>query len=170
MRQLLIILCALSFGMVGACESMDKGSMSSKDSMKMAKKDAMKAPAKKKKKKKKKKPASGSPFTVYFKSNSVDLTDSSEGSLFDIMQKVRPYKIKKVTLYVHSDLAGTPAQNMTISEKRGAKLAESLKGAGVKEVVVVAVGDKEPIVETRSANQTNRRGIIVFHKPKKKKK
>ena len=136
----------------------------------MAKKDAMKAPVKKKKKKKKKKkPASGSPFTVYFKSNSVDLTDASEGSLFDIMQKVRPYKIKKVTLYVHSDLAGTPAQNMKISEKRGAKLADSMKGAGVKEVNVVAVGDKEPIVETRRPNQTNRRAIIVFHKPKKKK-
>jgi len=166
MRQLLIILCALSFGMLGACESMDKGSMSDTGAKKMAKKDAMKAPAKKKKKKKK--PASGSPFTVYFKSNSVDLTDASEGSLFDIMQKVRPYKIKKVTLYVHSDLAGTPAQNMAISEKRGAKLAESMKGAGVKEVMVIAVGDKEPIVETKKPNQTNRRGIIVFHKPKKK--
>ncbi len=166
MRQLLIILCALSFGMLGACESMDKGSMSDSGA-KMAKKDAMKAPAKKKKKKKKK-PASGSPFTVYFKSNSVDLTDASEGSLFDIMQKVRPYKIKKVTLYVHSDLAGTSAQNMAISKKRGAKLAESMKGAGVKEVVVVAVGDKEPIVDTKRPNQTNRRGIIVFHKPKKK--
>lgn len=167
MRQLLIILCALSFGMLGACESMDKGSMSDSGA-KMAKKDAMKAPAKKKKKKKL--PASGSPFTLYFKSNSLDLTDASEGALFDILQKVRPYKIKKVTLFVHSDLTGTPAQNMAISEKRGAQLAQSFKDAGVKEVVVQALGDKEPIVDTRRSNQTNRRAIVVFHKPPKKKK
>ena len=166
MRQLLIILCALSFGMLGACESMDKGSMADSGA-KMAKKEAKKAPAKKKKKKL---PASGSPFTLYFKSNSVDLTEASEGSLFDILQKVRPYKIKKVSLYVHSDLAGTPAQNMKISEKRGAQLAQSFKDAGVKEVVVNAMGDKEPIVDTKKSNQTNRRAIVVFHKPPKKKK
>lgn len=60
MKQILILACALAVGALGACASMESGSGKS-DTM------AKKADAPKKEKKKKKLPASGSPFTVYFK-------------------------------------------------------------------------------------------------------
>ena len=113
---------------------------------------------------------SGSPFTVYYKSKSTSLTDSSEGALFDIMQKVKPYKVKKARVIVHSDLAGSSKRQMAISKAVGDRLARELKGAGVKEVMLEVMGGKEPIVNTRRRNQTNRRAIIVFFKSKKKKK
>ena len=156
MRYLMIILSMVAFSFVSACETADMKDTGAKMAVK--------------KKKKKKKPASGSPFTVYYKSKSTSLTDSSEGALFDIMQKVKPYKVKKARVIVHSDLAGSSRRQMAISKAVGDRLAKELKGAGVKEVTLEVMGGNEPIVNTRRRNQTNRRAIIVFIKSKKKKK
>lgn len=164
MNKLVVLACALALGLLGACASMEDGKKSGEDSAKMAKKEMAKKAAPAKKKKKKKLPASGSPFTVYFKLNSIDLTDSSQGDLFDIMQKVRVYKPKTVVVEVHSDLTGTSQQNKLISEKRGSDLAAKLKSAGAKVVVTEIIGDAQPIVDTKKASQANRRAIISFKK------
>ena len=73
----------------------------------------------KKTKKKKKQAASGSPFTVYFKFDSADLTDASHSALFDIMQKVRSHKPKTVSIVAHTDLSGAAKYSPTFSLKFG---------------------------------------------------
>ena len=119
-------------------------------------------PAKPAKKKKKAKVASGSPFTVYFKFNSADLTDSSHSALYDIMQKVGSHKPKTVSIVAHSDLSGASDYNKALSGLRAAALQKLLKGAGAKTITTAAMGDAEPIVNTKKPNQTNRRAVIIF--------
>jgi outer membrane protein OmpA-like peptidoglycan-associated protein len=114
--------------------------------------------------KKRKLPASGSPFTVYFKFDSDKLTNSSEGAIFDIMQKVGMFKPKAVQIIAHTDLSGASPYNQTLSERRAAALEKYLKGAGAKKINVSAKGDTTPIVNTKKPNQTNRRAVIVFKK------
>lgn len=115
-----------------------------------------------KKKKKKKKAASGSPFTVYFKFNSTDLTEDSQGALYDIMQKVRSHKPKTVQVIAHTDLSGSGKYNKALSEMRAKAVEKLLKGAGAKKINVSAMGDGNPIVDTKKPNQTNRRAVIIF--------
>lgn len=119
-------------------------------------------PAKKAKKMSKRKVASGSPFTVYFKFDSTDLTDASNGAMFDIMQKIGSHKPKTVSVVAHSDQAGNSKYNKALSEMRAFALEKLLKGAGAKQVNVVAKGDSEPIVDTKKPSQTNRRAVIIF--------
>jgi len=115
-------------------------------------------------KKKKRKVASGSPFTVYFKFDKTDLTDQSEGSLYDIMQKVRVHKPKKVHIIAYTDLSGKNQYNDKLAAMRAEGLAQKLKGAGAKVVTTAAPGPKDPVVDTNKPNQTNRRAIIIFAK------
>ena len=154
------MVCALSLGVLGACESMQSGSKKGDAGAKMAKKEAAAKP----KKKKKKLPPSGSPFTVYFKLNSVELTEKSQGDMFDIMQKVRVYKPKTVEITAYTDLSGSPAGNLKMSQERADDLAKKMKSAGAKKVVAKGAGSSDPIVETKAPNQANRRAIIIFKK------
>lgn len=116
------------------------------------------------KKKKKKKASSKSPYTVYFKFDSTDLTDKSEGALYDVMQDVRKFKPKAVHVIAHTDLSGNADYNAKLAEKRAADLEKKLKDAGAKNVTVEARGATDPIVDTSKPNQPNRRAIIVFKK------
>ena len=156
------MVCALSLGVLGACESMPSGAKKGEAGAKMAKKEAAAKP--KPKKKKKKLPPSGSPFTVYFKLNSVELTEKSQGDLFDIMQKVRVYKPKTVEIIAHTDLSGSPAGNLKMSQERADDLAKKMKSAGAKKVDAKGVGSADPVVDTKAANQANRRALIIFKK------
>ncbi len=113
---------------------------------------------------KKRKVASGSPFTVHFKFDSTNLTEESEGALYDIMQKVRVNKPKKVHIIAYTDLSGKNPYNDKLAEMRAQDLAEKIKGAGAKVITTSAPGPKDPIVDTRKPNQVNRRAIIIFAK------
>ena len=115
-------------------------------------------------KKKKSKAASGSPFTVFFKFDKTALTNESEGALFDIMQKVRVHKPKKVHIIAYTDLSGKYPYNDKLAELRAQELAKKIKGAGAKVVTTAAPGPKDPIVDTTKPNQSNRRAIIIFAK------
>lgn len=112
---------------------------------------------------KKKKPASGSPYTVYFKFNSDDLTEGSHSTVFDIMQTVRSNKPKSVHVIAHTDLSGPGTYNKALSEMRAAALQKLLSGAGAKKVTLSAMGDSDPVVKTKKPNQTNRRAVIIFN-------
>jgi OOP family OmpA-OmpF porin len=153
MKRLVILASVLALGFLGACASMEEGM---KDDKKMAAKPAAA--------KKKKMPPSGSPFTIYFKNNQVDLTEKSHGDLFDIQQKIRVYKPKAITVSVYSDLTGSAAYNKALAEKRGKMIADKLKGAGGKNVTVNAVGAADPIVERKGTVDANRRAVISFKK------
>mgnify|MGYP000660492291 CR=1 FL=1 len=109
-------------------------------------------------------PPSGSPFTVYFKNNSMDLTEKSHGDLFDILQKIRVYKPKAIAVSVYSDLTGSAAYNKDLAEKRGKMLAGELKSAGGKNITVNAVGAASPLIDKPGKVDANRRAVISFKK------
>lgn len=117
-----------------------------------------------KKKKKKKKASSKSPYTVYFKFDSTDLTQKSEGALYDLMQDVRKFKPKSVHVIAYTDLSGNADYNAKLAEKRAMEIQKKLKDAGAKSVTVEAKGAVDPIVDTGKPNQPNRRAIVVFKK------
>lgn len=154
MKRLVVLASVLAIGLLGACANMESG--------KMMKKADAKPAAKKEMKKKKKLPPSGSPFTVYFKNNTVDLTEDSHGRLFDVQQKIRVYKPKSIIVTVYSDLTGSAEYNMQLSEKRGNMVADKLKGAGGKDVTVIAEGATDPIIDRKGKVDANRRAVIVF--------
>lgn len=155
MKRFVVLASVLAIGLLGACANMESDKM-------MKKADAK--PAADKMKKKKKLPPSGSPFTVYFKNNSVDLTEKSHGDLFDVLQKIRVYKPKSIKVSVYSDLTGSAAYNKDLAEKRGKMLAQELKDAGGKNVSVDAVGAADPLIDRKGKVDANRRAIIVFKK------
>jgi len=156
MRYLLPLLAALSLVLVGACSTPEETTQTTASTG-----AAKPAPAKKKKKKL---PASGSPFTVYFKYDSTDMTEDSHGTIFDILQKVAIYKPGLVEIIAHADKPGTDDYNMNLSQERADALAKMFKGAGAKKLKALGVGEKEPIVDTEKPSQTNRRAIITFKK------
>lgn len=152
MKRLVVLASVLAIGLLGACANMESGEMKKAE----AKPAAAKKPAKKKL------PPSGSPFTLYFKNNSVDLTEKSHGDLFDILQKVGVYKPKSISVSVYSDLTGSAAYNKELAEKRGKMLAAELKDAGGKNISVDAVGAADPLVERKGKVDANRRALISF--------
>lgn len=147
------MLAALSLVLVGACSTPEDASDTTAST-------GESTPVKKKKKKK----ASGSPFTVYFKYNTVDMTEESHSAVFDILQKVRKHKPKRVVIVAHADRPGTDEYNMKLSQDRADALAKMFKGAGAKKIEATGVGESETIVDTDDRSQTNRRGIITFKK------
>lgn len=154
MKRLVVLASVLAIGFLGACANMESGEMKKAD----AKPAAAKEPAKKKL------PPSGSPFTVYFKNNSVDLTEKSHGDLFDVLQKIRVYKPKGISVSVYSDLTGSAAYNKQLAEKRGKMLADELTDAGGKNVSVNAVGAADPVIDRPGRIEANRRAVISFKK------
>ena len=114
--------------------------------------------------KKTKKVASRSPYTVYFRFDKAELTERSEGALFDIMQDVRLNKPKKVIVSAYTDLSGKKGYNLKLAEKRAAMLKAKLEAGGAKNVEVLAKGAVDPLVDTQKPNQSNRRALIVFKK------
>lgn len=155
MKRLVILASVLALGFLGACASMESGEKKAE-----AKPAAAKPAAKKL-------PPSGSPFTVYFKNNAVDLTEKSHSDFFDILSKIGTYKVKEVTVRVYSDLTGSPAYNKDLAEKRGEWLKDAIKDAGAKKINIDAVGAADPVVDKKGKVDANRRAVIVFAKDKK---
>lgn len=109
-------------------------------------------------------PPSGSPFTVNFKFDSVDLTDKSQAELTKILEKVSLYKPKSIKITGHTDLVGPEKYNDLLSQKRADVLKSKLEAAGASASTIVAdgVGSADPAVKTEKASLKNRRAIIVF--------
>ncbi len=155
MKRLVILASVLALGFLGACASMEQ---EKKAEAKPAEKPAAT----------KELPPSGSPFTVYFKNNSTDMTEKSHSDFYDILTKVGTYKVEEVTVRIYSDLTGSPAYNKKLAEKRGEYFSEAIKDAGAKKVNIVAVGAEDPVVDKKGKVDANRRAVIVFADKKKK--
>jgi outer membrane protein OmpA-like peptidoglycan-associated protein len=156
MKRLVILASVLALGFLGACANMQ--SAEKKAEAKPAAKPA----------EKKKLPPSGSPFTVYFKNNSVDLTEKSHSDFYDILTKVGTYKVQEVNVRVYSDLTGSPAYNKKLAEKRGEWLKDAIKDAGAKKINIEPIGAADPVVDKKGKVDANRRAVIVFAENKKK--
>ena len=107
-------------------------------------------------------PPSGSPFTVNFKFDSVDLTDKSQSELAKVLEKVSVYKPKTITITAHTDLVGGEKYNEALSQKRAAAIKSALEKAGTAAIVADGVGTADPAIKTEKASLKNRRAVIVF--------
>lgn len=107
-------------------------------------------------------PPSGSPFTVNFKFDSVDLTDKSQSELAKVLEKVSVYKPKTITITAHTDLVGGEKYNEALSQKRAAAIKNALENAGTSAIVADGVGTADPAIKTEKASLKNRRAVIVF--------
>lgn len=107
-------------------------------------------------------PPSGSPFTVNFKFDSVDLTPGSQAELKKILEKVSVYKPKSIKITAHTDLVGGEKYNEALSQKRATVLKRELESAGTESIIATGVGTADPVVNTQKANVKNRRAVIVF--------
>lgn len=107
-------------------------------------------------------PPSGSPFTVNFEFDSVDLTPASKAEMTKILEKVSVYKPKSIRITAHTDLVGGEKYNEALSQKRAAALKREIEGTGTASIVATGVGTADPVVNTTKANVENRRAVIVF--------
>ena len=153
MKRLVVLASVLSLGLLGACASMEGEKMAEKKPA---------APAAEKKPAKKPLPPSGSPFTVYFKNNSVNMTEKSESDFYDVLTKVAQYKVTDVKVSVYSDLTGSPDYNKKLAMKRGEWLEDALKDAGAKKIEIQAVGAADPLIDKKGKVDANRRAVVVF--------
>jgi outer membrane protein OmpA-like peptidoglycan-associated protein len=154
MKRFVVVASVLALGFLGACASME-------GEKKAEAKPAAAAPAKKPL------PPSGSPFTVYFKNNSVNMTSKSESDFFDVLTKVGTYKVEEVNVSVYSDLTGGAEYNKKLAKKRGDWLQAALKDAGAKKININAVGAADPLVEKKGKVDANRRAVVTFVEKKK---
>jgi outer membrane protein OmpA-like peptidoglycan-associated protein len=155
MKRLIVLASVAALGFLGACAGMEE------------EKKAEATPAAKPAAAKKELPPSGSPFTVYFKNNSPDMTEKSHSDFYDILTKVGTYKVEEVTVRIYSDLTGSPAYNKKLAEQRGKYFEEALKDAGAKKINIEAIGAADPVVDKKGKVDANRRAVIVFAEKKK---
>jgi OOP family OmpA-OmpF porin len=101
-------------------------------------------------------------LTVYFKFDSDELVEDSRKELSEIMKNVEGNKPEAVQITAYTDLVGTEAYNKKLSERRAEKIEQLLKGAGVSSVSTSAMGQSNPVVDTKKANQLNRRAVISY--------
>lgn len=151
MKRFVLMASVLSLALLGACAEMKEEK----------KAEAKPAPAAAKPAKKPL-PPSGSPFTVYFKNNSVNMTEKSESDFYDVLTKVAQYKVTDVKVSVYSDLTGSPDYNKKLAEQRGKWLEDALKDAGAKKITIVPVGASDPVVDKKGKVDANRRAVVVF--------
>jgi outer membrane protein OmpA-like peptidoglycan-associated protein len=100
--------------------------------------------------------------TVYFKFDSTELIEKSEGDLAAIIRDVKLAKPQTVQVISYTDLAGDKAYNAKLAAMRGKTIEEKLKDAGAPVVRVDARGPVEPVVDTSRPSQENRRAVIIF--------
>jgi outer membrane protein OmpA-like peptidoglycan-associated protein len=151
MKRLVVMASVLSLGLLSACASMEGEKKAETAAAPAAAKPA-----------KKPLPPSGSPFTVYFKSNSVNMTEKSESDFYDVLTKVGQYKVNEVKVSIYSDLTGSPEYNMKLAKKRGDWFEDALKDAGAKKINIIPVGAAEPLVDKKGKVDANRRAVVVF--------
>ncbi|MGE4220547.1 MAG: OmpA family protein [Alphaproteobacteria bacterium] len=102
-----------------------------------------------------------SPYTVYFKFNSTDLTADSEKTLADAIASASKLKLD-VKVVAHADASGDPAYNKKLSMARADAVAAKIKKAGVASVSVAAEGESMLAVKTGDGvkEAKNRRAVI----------
>ncbi len=99
-------------------------------------------------------------YVVYFKSNSTNLTEESEGTLFDVMQAIRAEKVKKVRIVAYTDSKGNPRYNQQLSMRRANSVKDRLESSGVKSIDIAGAG----IAKSHEVPQKARRAEIFFEK------
>ena len=99
-------------------------------------------------------------YVVYFKSNSTNLTEESEGTLFDVMQAIRSEKVKKIRIVAYTDSKGNARYNQQLSMRRANSVKNRLEKSGAKSIDIAGAG----MAKVGEVAHKARRAEIFFEK------
>ena len=101
------------------------------------------------------------PLVLWFEFGSTRLDKQSEAAFEEMIKLLKSpeHAGKKAILVGFSDSAGSYASNLAISRQRTEVVAKNMRNSGIDNVMVLAVGEEEPMEpnKTRSGRERNRR-------------
>ena len=105
---------------------------------------------------------------VYFKTDSINLTDSSTDTLRQQARWLNQYPNKTITIEGHSDERGTREYNLGLAAKRARVIKRFLTQQGVSQARMrtISYGKERPVAMCNDIScwSKNRRGVTVLNK------
>jgi outer membrane protein OmpA-like peptidoglycan-associated protein len=106
--------------------------------------------------------------TIYFEFDKYDLTPEAQAALDDIVFDIKDRELGGIVVNGHTDTAGPPEYNMTLSQERANTVAKDLIDEGIPAQIVVtkAWGETDLAVQTPPDTplQANRRVVMDFER------
>ena len=89
-------------------------------------------------------------FTLYFETNSVEVTAASRPTLDALFSEVARRSAVEVQVTGHTDRVGTVSYNDALSLRRAERVRNDLVGLGIQRdrITIAGRGEREPIVQT----------------------
>jgi outer membrane protein OmpA-like peptidoglycan-associated protein len=91
-------------------------------------------------------------YVVYFKSNSTDLTQDSEGTLSNAMKMIEDKKVEKARVVAYTDSRGSLKYNQQLSMRRAESIKQKLSSAGISSVEVAGAGEAKESSDASGAS------------------
>ncbi|MSP83259.1 MAG: OmpA family protein [Alphaproteobacteria bacterium] len=111
-------------------------------------------------------PAWPGPYIIYFGFDRDDIAESATSVISEIAAQIAAAGPSKVTVYGHTDRAGSDDYNLDLSRRRADNVAAALAGAGVSGdlLEIMEFGESTPLVPTDDGvrNPENRRVEITL--------
>jgi outer membrane protein OmpA-like peptidoglycan-associated protein len=112
---------------------------------------------------------------IQFALNSAQLSETSKTNLNDLAKTLEKYEDTNILIEGHTDITGTRAHNMKLSDERAEAVADYLQSLGVakKRLTEQGYGPDQPVAENNTdyGRQQNRRvEVAIFANEKLKKK
>jgi outer membrane protein OmpA-like peptidoglycan-associated protein len=105
-------------------------------------------------------------YLVFFDWDKSDLSARAKQIIAEAAQNAARVKVTRIEVSGYTDLSGTPAYNLKLSQRRADSVAAELVGLGVpkSEIVEMAFGETHPLVPTAQGvrEPQNRRVEIVL--------
>lgn len=106
--------------------------------------------------------------TIYFEFDKYNLTPEAQAALDDIIFDIKDRELGGIVVNGHTDTAGPPEYNMTLSQERANTVAKALIDEGIPSQIVVtkAWGETDLAVQTPADTplQANRRVVMDFER------
>lgn len=103
-------------------------------------------------------------FILYFKRQSTVLTDDARSLFPLILESIENKKSQAVSVVGHTDTAGNPQYNLTLSQKRAAVVSRLLVEQGVNPAYIKSTshGEENPLIKTAdNVNEPKNRRVEV---------
>jgi outer membrane protein OmpA-like peptidoglycan-associated protein len=104
-------------------------------------------------------------FLLYFKNNSIELTDESKNELDNILKEIKKREPCEISLIGHSDTAGASTYNIALSKKRAEIVKKILINSGVQlqKLAVTSHGENDLLIKTKDnvSEKRNRRVEVM---------
>lgn len=109
-------------------------------------------------------PAQPEHFILYFKRQSIVLTEDAKKSFPLILESIERKKSQSVSVIGHTDTAGNPEYNLTLSKRRAAVVKRLLVEQGVNSAYIKSTshGEENPLIKTAdNVNEPKNRRVEV---------